>query len=413
MQRLRNLDIDLLRTFCAIAETGSFTRASERMLRNQSTISLQVKRLEHALHRKLLDRTSRSVRLTAEGEMLLQHARHLLALNDEIVARVNEPDLHGTVKLGTPEDFATTHLSEVLARFAQTHPHVSLEVTCDLTLNLMERFRAGAFDLVLVKREPAKRAGGVRVWREPLVWVAAEVAPRPTRDQVLPLVVSPEPCVYRKRATQALRRMGWRWRIAYTEEEFCQMLEGVSVMTDTAGQAVTLRAGDSCVVPRGFAGTWEVVETTTKRFVIYEAAAGALAMVLPAWAGNTFERNGLALRGHDPVAYFTDGQPMLGSKAFSAVHAGATYVFTSAAHRDRFVAQPERYLPQFGGFCAFGVAGGYKAAIDPAAFSIVEGKLYLNYSPKVQERWRADMSGFIQRAERQWPQVEKTEKVFE
>jgi len=204
-----------------------------------------------------------------------------------------------------------------------------------------------------------------------------------------------------------------RWRIAYTEEEFCQMLEGVSVMTATAGQAVTLRAGDSCVVPRGFAGTWEVVETTTKRFVIYEAAAGALAMVLPAWAGNTFERNGLALRGHDPVAYFTDGQPMLGSKAFSAVHAGATYVFTSAAHRDRFVAQPERYLPQFGGFCAFGVAGGYKAAIDPAAFSIVEGKLYLNYSPKVQERWRADMSGFIQRAERQWPQVEKTEKVFE
>jgi len=239
MQRLRNLDIDLLRTFCAIAETGSFTRASERMLRNQSTISLQVKRLEHALHRKLLDRTSRSVRLTAEGEMLLQHARHLLALNDEIVARVNEPDLHGTVKLGTPEDFATTHLSEVLARFAQTHPHVSLEVTCDLTLNLMERFRAGAFDLVLVKREPAKRAGGVRVWREPLVWVAAEVAPRPTRDQVLPLVVSPEPCVYRKRATQALRRMGWRWRIAYT----CASLAGAHAAV-RAGLGVT-------VLPKG------------------------------------------------------------------------------------------------------------------------------------------------------------------
>lgn len=211
---LTNLDIDLIRTFVTIAENGSFTRAAERLFRTQSTISLQVKRLEEQVQRQLLERNPRHVKLTPEGETFLDYARRMLELNDEMVARVNEPHLAGVVKLGTPEDFATTHLPQVLASFARIHPDVALEVTCDLTLNLIERFRERLFDLVLVKREPSD-GGGFRVWREPLVWVAADhdVVRRPGP---LPLVVSPSPCVYRKRATEALDAAERGWRVAYT-----------------------------------------------------------------------------------------------------------------------------------------------------------------------------------------------------
>ena len=215
MPGTRTLDLDLLRCFVTIAETGSFTRAGERLGRTQSTISLQVKRLEEQIGRAVFARTPRSLSLTAEGERLLGPARQLLRLNDVALAELFEPDITGRVRIGVPEDFATAHLPAVLSAFAKAHPLVELEVTCDLTLNLMDRFHDGAFDLVLVKREPSARLEGVRVWREPLVWVA--------RDQLavagletVPLVVSPEPCVYRKRAIDALDAVGRRWRVAYT-----------------------------------------------------------------------------------------------------------------------------------------------------------------------------------------------------
>lgn len=215
MPGTRTLDLDLLRCFVTIAETGSFTRAGERLGRTQSTISLQVRRLEDQIGRAVFARTPRSLSLTAEGERLLGPARQLLRLNDAAIAELFEPDMAGRVRIGVPEDFATAHLPAVLAAFTKAHPLVELEVTCDLTLNLLDRFHDHAFDLVLVKREPSAQFEGVRVWREPLVWVA--------RDQraaeglaTVPLVVSPEPCVYRKRAVDALEAIGRKWRVAYT-----------------------------------------------------------------------------------------------------------------------------------------------------------------------------------------------------
>jgi DNA-binding transcriptional LysR family regulator len=241
---LTNLDLDLVRTFVTIAGTGNFTRAAETMRRQQSTISLQVQRLESALGQKLIERTPRSVRLTSEGETFLGYARRLLDLNDEVVSRVNEPHMQGSVRLGTPEDFATRHLPEVLARFTQAYPAVALEVTCDLTMNLLERFRKGAFDLTLIKRERgATEPGGIRVWREPLVWVAAD-RDFWSIDGPLPLVVSPTPCVYRKRATEALDKARRAWRIAYT----CGSLAG-SLAAVKAGLGVTVLAKD--MVPAG------------------------------------------------------------------------------------------------------------------------------------------------------------------
>ncbi len=226
---LPRLDFDLLRTFVAIADSGNLTRAGERLLLSQPTVSLQMKRLEDQLGRKLMERTPRAVRLNADGELLLSYARRILTLSDEAVARLVEPGVKGNVRLGTPEDFATTHLSNVLSRFAQAHPNVALEVTTDLTLNLIDRFQAGEFDLVLIKREPMGPINGMRVWREPLVWAANRDDFFAT-DATLPLVVSPHPCVYRKRAMQTLDKAGRAWRVAYTS-------------TSLAGAQAAVRAG--------------------------------------------------------------------------------------------------------------------------------------------------------------------------
>jgi DNA-binding transcriptional LysR family regulator len=225
---------DLLRAFVTVVEAGGFARAAERLMRGQSAVSLQIKRLETQLDVRLLDRSSRHLSLTSEGELILEHARRILALNDALVARVAEPELSGIVRFGAPEDFATSHLPVVLARFAHSHPRVALEVTCELTLELLERFNAGGLDIALIKREPGGPAAGLRVWREPLVWVAAE-SDIVNAEGELALVASPRPCVYRKRMTEALDSAGRPWRIAYT----CGSLAG-SLAAVRAGLGVTV-----------------------------------------------------------------------------------------------------------------------------------------------------------------------------
>jgi DNA-binding transcriptional LysR family regulator len=218
-----NIDVSLLRSFVTICQLRSFTAAADALLRSQSALSLQIKRLESIVDRKLLNRSTHFVEPTDEGRAFLETARRIVALNDELLGRPQRPQAHGRVRLGTPEDFATFHLPDVLARFARSHPKVDLEVKCDLTLNLLKGFRAGEFDLVLIKREPqgGLQRNGTRVWREQLVWVGGKSASIDVGD-VLPLALSPEPCVYRKRAIGSLRRSMRRWRISYT----CESLAG-------------------------------------------------------------------------------------------------------------------------------------------------------------------------------------------
>jgi DNA-binding transcriptional LysR family regulator len=220
-------DLDLLRTFVAIADNGGFTRAAERVGRTQSTVSLQIKKLEEGLGCRVFEREGGGrggePRATPEGEILLNYARQILHLSDQARSRIMEPGVEGTVRLGTPEDFATVHLPEILARFARAHPRVALEVNCDFTVNLLDGFGKGLYDLVLFKREPQGRAGqvhagpagGVEVWREVLVWAAS---PRLVvgDGEPLPLVLAPTPDVYRKRALAALDSAGRPWRIVYT-----------------------------------------------------------------------------------------------------------------------------------------------------------------------------------------------------
>lgn len=237
---MADLDVDLVRAFVCLAEVRSFTRAGERLGRTQSAVSLQLRRLEDRLGRQLLSRDPRHVALTPDGESFLPRARQFLRLNDEIVGELAGDELEGEVRLGAPEDFATVHLPQVLGEFAKAHPRVALSVTCDLTLNLLDRLKDGALDLALVKREPMGPDLGVRVWREPLVWVAADRGVLGAGSSA-PLVVAPSPCVYRKRAITALEAQGKPWRIAYTSPSL-------------AGQHAALRAGlGLTVLPREMA----------------------------------------------------------------------------------------------------------------------------------------------------------------
>jgi len=240
MPRLTNLDLDLVRTFLVVCEQRSFTRAGGRLGRSQSAISLQVRRLEEQLGQSLLSRDPRHVVPTEQGEAFLPQARRLLRLNDEILAGLAADDVEGEVRLGAPEDFATLHLPTVLGAFARSHPKVALTVTCDLTLNLLDRLREGALDMALVKREPLGPDLGVRVWREPLVWVGLD-RDLLQREGPVPLIAAPSPCVYRKRAIAALEGGGRSWRATYTSPSL-------------AGQLAALRGGlGLSVLPREMA----------------------------------------------------------------------------------------------------------------------------------------------------------------
>jgi|SRR5262245_451316 len=134
-------------------------------------------------------------------------------------------------------------------------------------------------------------------------------------------------------------------------------------------------------------------------------AALLLLVAANAFAQPNVDSSGLALKGYDPVAYFTEKKPIAGKAEFTAQHEGATYRFASAANRDAFAAAPQKYTPQYGGYCAFGVAGGYKAPIEPEAWTVVDGKLYLNYNQSVRSKWSGDIPGFVRKADANWPTV--------
>lgn len=116
-------------------------------------------------------------------------------------------------------------------------------------------------------------------------------------------------------------------------------------------------------------------------------------------------RRGLAIKGYDVVAYFEAGQPTEGKKEFTYEHKDATWRFSSPENLDSFKSNPDRYIPQYGGYCAWAVSQGYTAGVDPKAWKIVEGKLYLNYNAKIQKKWEADIPGFIEAANQHWPKV--------
>ena len=207
-----NLDIDLLKTFLAIADTGSFTRAAEDVHKTQSAVSMQMKRLEELLSRPLFARDGLASRFTPDGERLIEYARRMVTINDEAVSAFTMPGLTGTVRFGTPDDYADRFLPEILARFARTHPQVTVDVECLNSSELFGRTKRGEMELALVTfgcdivtDEPVRR--------EPLVWVTSAKHSVHMMD-VLPLA-SPE-CEWRKAVLKALDSQKRKYRIAYS-----------------------------------------------------------------------------------------------------------------------------------------------------------------------------------------------------
>ncbi len=125
-------------------------------------------------------------------------------------------------------------------------------------------------------------------------------------------------------------------------------------------------------------------------------AGVALSVIaLTARAGEFNESSGVAIKGYDPVAFFKESKPVRGKNDLRFDYKGSTFIFSSADNRATFAADPEKYAPQYGGYCAFGTARGYKADIDPATFTVIDGRLYLNYNTQVQKEWAADTARFI------------------
>jgi DNA-binding transcriptional LysR family regulator len=237
-----DLDLALLKTFLRVAETGSFTQTAQSMGRTQAAVSLQIKRLEEITGKPLLERTHKKVFLTTAGETMVAYARRMLIISQELKNRFEESNLEGEVRLGTPEDFATAYLPQVLAGFARSHPHTQLNVRCDLTFHLHEGFERGEYDMVLLKREAATTTEGVMIWHKPLVWVTSDTSPK--EKSVVPLVLAPQPCIYRKRAFESLDKVHRQWRVAYTSPSLAGTIAAVK-----AGLGITVLPKD--MVPHG------------------------------------------------------------------------------------------------------------------------------------------------------------------
>ncbi|HET9763846.1 MAG TPA: LysR family transcriptional regulator, partial [Casimicrobiaceae bacterium] len=183
---MRNIDIDLVRSFVAIADTGSFTAAGERVSRTQSAVSVQIRRLEETVGQKLLERTTRSIELTREGETFLAYARRMLELNDESIRKLSAPELAGAIRLGILEYFVPDDLPAILARFARAFPGVELEARMGLSVDLREHLAAGRLDAAIVR--VSRRDRTKPFWKESQVWVTGGSGASERRTP-LPLVL--------------------------------------------------------------------------------------------------------------------------------------------------------------------------------------------------------------------------------
>jgi len=212
---MKNLPMDVLRSFITVAELGGFTPAGELLGRSQPAISLQIKRLEEMTSTHLFSRSSQGLKLTQQGETLFKYANDILALNDEALNTFLKPTLRGRVRFGIPSEFATTLLPKIVGRFAKAYPNVTLEVICDLSKSLLSEERANQFDLILALHDNPSNKHRGQVKADELVWVSSPDQHAHEKEAV-PLIVAQEGCIYRHRAIQSLRKVNQDYRVVYT-----------------------------------------------------------------------------------------------------------------------------------------------------------------------------------------------------
>jgi DNA-binding transcriptional LysR family regulator len=208
------LDSDQLKTFVAIADAGSFTRAADMVHKTQSAVSMQMKRLEDRIGRPLFARDGRQARLTEDGERLLDYARRIVRLNLECVTSFSEADLKGRVRLGVPDDYADRYLPEIMARFSRSNPRAEVTVICEPTPMLIERIDEGDLDLAVVTHV-ASHKGSQIIRLEPLLWVTSARHDVHEQDPI-PLALGCHTCNWRQAAVEGLEAQGRRFRVLYS-----------------------------------------------------------------------------------------------------------------------------------------------------------------------------------------------------
>jgi DNA-binding transcriptional LysR family regulator len=244
---LKMLDLELLRSFVSVVDSGGFTRAGQRVHRTQSTVSQQIKRLEDDVGQPLLNRNGKDVTPTEAGERLLSYARRLLSLAEEARDVVTRPGNEGAVRLGIPEDFAAYRLAKLLATFSRSHPGLRLDVRADQSTYLRRDLERGDLDLALFKRAAGEK-GGVAVWPERVHWVTSKSHPVDSKIGSVPLIGFPAGCLYRAGAIHALESAGRDWHMAYTSSSLAGIQAavaaglGLSILSEMAIQA------DHCVL---------------------------------------------------------------------------------------------------------------------------------------------------------------------
>ena len=233
-------DIDLLRTFVAVVETGSFTKASVAVHRSQAAVSMQIKRLERMLGTTLFARDTRNLALTRPGNTLLEYARRVIDLHQEAWAAIVRPEVTGRVVLGAPDDYVSSLLSPVLRRFSNLYPHVEIEIVCAQSTALAPMLADNKIDLAFVTRD--RKLHGEFVRSEPMVWVGSSDEPAVLAASPLPVGLYEPGCVARLHTLAALDTAKIRYRAAYSSASLLGL-----VATVDAGLAVIALA--RCSVP--------------------------------------------------------------------------------------------------------------------------------------------------------------------
>lgn len=209
----RNLDIDLVRTFIAVADHASMTAAGNARFLTQGAVSQQIKRLEDMLGHQLIERSRRGLKLTRAGEQLLSKSRRLIALNDDIWSEMTTGEITGTVRLGLPYDLVTTCITPVMKDFAAAHPQVEITLTCAASPELVGALAKGELDLALAE-EPVGASRGETLRIERLVWVGARNGGAHLKTP-LPVSMVDDTCAFRPAVLAALAQQDRKWRTVF------------------------------------------------------------------------------------------------------------------------------------------------------------------------------------------------------
>ncbi|MDT0593537.1 LysR family transcriptional regulator [Glaciecola petra] len=219
---MQNLSLTVLRTFVTCVELGNFHKAGDLLGRSQPAVSLQIKKLESQLQRKLFNKVGQSYKVNNDGEKLFAYAQNMLALNDEIFNTFNTQTLRGRLRLGIPSEFASAILPSIIGEFSQRYPEVSLDVTSALSQHLLAPNSIQQFDLILALLNSDENtrilSNAHTIRKDELVWVAYRNIRLP--HDSLPLVLAPEGCIYRQQVIEHLKRQTHLWKITYTNPDF-------------------------------------------------------------------------------------------------------------------------------------------------------------------------------------------------